>query len=290
LQPKILQFGPASEAKFIDINSRGEFSGSFLKKMAIIKSKKEIKLMGEGGKILSSILDMVIKEVKVGVNIKDLDILAENLIVNRGGKPAFKSYKGHKDDPPFPSTMCISVNNEVVHGDGTRSVVLKEGDIVDFDIGMRYPAKDGLYTDMSRTVSVGKISEDIKKLIQITKKSLELGIEQVRPGNKIKDISRAVQECVESQGFSVVKRLVGHGVGHEVHEEPMVPNFIEKKWGNIELKEGMTLAIEPMVNIGGSDIKTAKDGWTVITKDGSLSAHFEHTVAVTRDGYKILTK
>jgi methionyl aminopeptidase len=258
--------------------------------MSVIKSKKEIKLIGEGGKILSSILSTVIKNVKPGANIKDLDVLAEELIAEHGGKPSFKNYKGHKDDPPFPSTMCISINNEVVHGDGTRNIVLAKGDIVDFDLGMRYPAKGGLYTDMSRTVAVGKIREDVEKLVQVTKKSLDLGIRQIKPGNKIKDISRAIQEYVEGQGFSVVRRLVGHGVGHEVHEEPMIPNFVDKKWGNIVLKEGMVLAIEPMVNVGSSDIKTAKDGWTVITSDDNLSAHFEHTVAVTRDGYKILTK
>jgi methionyl aminopeptidase len=258
--------------------------------MATIKSEKEIKLMRKGGKMLSSILNMVIKEIKPGVDIKDLDVLAEKLIISHGGKPAFKNYKGHDSDPPFPSTMCISINDEVVHGDGTRSVVLNKGDIVDFDIGMRYPAKDGLYTDMSKTVPVGNISKELEKLIKVTKKSLELGIEQVKPGNRIKDISRAIQEYVESNGYSVVRRLVGHGVGHEVHEEPMIPNFVDKKWGNIKLKKGMTLAIEPMVNVGSSDIKTAKDGWTVITSDSSLSAHFEHTVAVTQDGYNILTK
>ncbi len=246
--------------------------------------------MEKGGQILSSVLGMVLDKVKPGVNIRDLDVLAEKLIVEHGGKSAFKNYKGHDDDSPFPSTMCISVNSEVVHGDGARNIALKSGDIADFDIGMRYPARGGTYTDMSRTIPVGKISDEAQKLIQVTKKSLELGIEQVKPGNKIRDISKAVQDYVESNGFSVVRRLVGHGVGREIHEEPMIPNFVDKKWGNIELKEGMTLAIEPMVNVGGPDIKTSDDGWTVVTSDNSLSAHFEHSVAVTKDGCKILTK
>lgn len=258
--------------------------------MIYIKTEKEIELMKKGGRILSSVLDMVIREVKPGTNIKDLDALAEKLIIEHGGKPSFKNYKGHDDDPPFPSTMCVSVNSEVVHGDGTRDIILKEGDIVDFDIGMKYPKNGGLYTDMSKTVPVGEISDQAKKLIEVTKKSLELGIRQIKPGNKIKDISKAIQDYVECNGFSVVRRLVGHGVGKEIHEEPMIPNFVDKKWGDIELKEGMTLAIEPMVNIGSADIKTNEDGWTVITSDNSLSAHFEHSVAVTQNGHQILTK
>lgn len=258
--------------------------------MIVIKTKKEIEIMKKGGKILASILDKVIKEVRPGAKIKDLDDLAERLIVEAGGQPAFKNYKGHEGDLPFPSTLCISVNDEIVHGDGTRDVTLKDGDIVDLDIGMRYPAKNGLYTDMSKTVPVGNISKEAKKLLQVTEESLYLGLKKIKPGNTIGDIGEAIQNYVESKGFSVVRRLVGHGVGKKVHEEPMIPNFKDKKAKEIKLKEGMTLAIEPMVNVGGADIKVSPDKWTVITSDGSLSAHFEHTVAVTKNGFKILTK
>ncbi len=258
--------------------------------MISIKTKKEIDILSEGGKILSFVLDEVIKRVKVGVNIRDLDLFAEKLILDNNGIPSFKNYKGHKNDAPFPSTMCISINNEVVHGAGNRDITLSSGDIVDFDIGMKYPAGGGLYTDMSKTVGVEKVSKETEKLLSVTKKSLELGIKQVKPGNKIIDIARAIQNCAEGNNFSVVRQLTGHGVGYSVHEDPMIPNFVEDRFGNIELKEGMVLAIEPMVNMGDYNIKTADDGWTVVTADGSLSAHFEHTVVVTKDGSEILTK
>lgn len=258
--------------------------------MISIKTKKEIDVLRDGGKILSSVLDEVIKSVKVGVNIRDLDLLAERLILGNNGVPSFKNYKSHKDDIPFPSTMCISINNEVVHGAGNRDIVLSSGDIVDFDIGMRYPAKNGFYTDMSKTVFVESVDKEVERLLSVTKKSLELGIEQVKPGNKIADIARAIQSYVESNNFSVVRKLTGHGVGFGVHEDPMIPNFVEDRFGEIKLKEGMVLAIEPMVNMGDYDIKTADDGWTVVTADGSLSAHFEHTVVVAKDGFEVLTK
>lgn len=258
--------------------------------MITIKTKEEIDLIKKGGKILASVLGMVLKNAKAGVSIKDLDKLAEKLIVEKGGIPSFKNYKSHKDDQPFPSTLCISVNNEVVHGDGTRDIILKDGDIVDFDIGMKYPAKGGLYTDMSKTVGIGNISSEAKKLINVTEQSLYVGIKKIKPGNTIADIGEAIQSYVEDNGFSVVRRLVGHGVGKEVHEEPMIPNFKDGKSREIKIKEGMVLAIEPMVNAGGADIKVSPDKWTVVTLDGSLSAHFEHTVAVTKNGFKILTK
>ncbi|MBT4277801.1 type I methionyl aminopeptidase [Candidatus Falkowbacteria bacterium] len=258
--------------------------------MIYIKSEKEINVMRQGGRILASVLDEIIKEVKVGVNIKDLDKLADDLIIKHGGKPSFKGYKNKKDDPAFPSVMCISINSEVVHGDGTRSIILQDGDIVDFDIGMQYPAKNGLYTDMSKTVPVGEISNEAEKLLRVTEKSLELGLKQIKPGNKLKDIQKAIQDYVEGNGFSVVRSLTGHGVGKEVHEEPMIPNYVEEKFGNIIIEKGMTLAIEPMVNVGNYEIKTLDDGWTVATSDNKLSAHFEHTIAVTENGCEILTK
>lgn len=256
--------------------------------MIIIKTKEEIDLMEKGGKMLASILNKVIEKVGPGVKIKDLDDLAEKLILEVGGSPAFKNYKSHKEDLPFPSTLCISVNSEVVHGDGTRDVTLKEGDIVDLDIGMRYPARDGLYTDMSKTVPVGNISNEAKKLLRTTEESLYVGLKKIKPGNMIGDIGEAIQNYVEERGFSVVRRLVGHGVGKKVHEDPAIPNFADKN--KIKIEEGMTLAVEPMINIGGPDVKFSSDSWTVVTADESLSAHFEHTVAVTEKGFKILTK
>lgn len=258
--------------------------------MALIKTPAEIKLIREGGKILSFVLDETIKKAKVGANIRDLDLFAEKLIIKNGGVPSFKGYQTHKSDPPFPSTICISINEEVVHGDGTRSIILKSGDVVDFDIGMRYPAKGGLYTDMAKTVAIGEVSLQLQKLIDVTRKSLYAGISKMKPGNHIKDISMAIQNYVESNGFSVVTELVGHGVGHEVHEDPMVPNYVEGRWGRIELKEGMVLALEPMVNVGGPEVETGDDGWSVSTVDKSISAHFEHTIAVTKNGCSVLTE
>ncbi len=257
--------------------------------MIYIKTEQEIGIIREGGKILSSVLDDVISRAKVGAKICDLDKIAEELILKKGGIPSFKNYSCGKNCPPFPSTVCISINSEVVHAPGNRKTILKSGDIVGFDIGMRYPAKGGLYTDMARTISVGKISKIAKKLIKTTKKSLMLGLKQVKDGNRIIDISRAIQNCAESAGFSVVRDLTGHGVGKEVHEDPKIPNYAEKYFGKIELKQGMVLAIEPMINVGGYKIKTLSDGWAIVTADKSLSAHFEHTIAVTKTGCEILT-
>ena len=259
--------------------------------MIIIKTDEEIEIIREGGEILASILDKVIEKAKPGANIRDLDEMAEKMILQNNGIPSFKHYKQKKSDPPFPSTMCVSINEEVVHGDGTRDRKLVEGDIVDFDIGMRYPINKGggLYTDMSRTVGIGKISDQAKKLIDVTKKSLELGIKQIKPGNRIVDIERAIQNYIEQHNFSVVRSLTGHGVGKAVHEEPMIPNYVENHFGKIEFKKGMVIAIEPMVNIGGYEVKFLPNEWAVVTADKSLSAHFEHTIAVVEDGYKILT-
>ncbi|MEA2064699.1 MAG: type I methionyl aminopeptidase [Patescibacteria group bacterium] len=258
--------------------------------MIYIKTKQEIDIIREGGKILSSILNNVISHAKAGAKICDLDKMAEELILKKGGVPSFKNYGGDgKNSLGFPSTMCISINNEVVHGSGKRKIILQTGDIVDFDIGMRYPAKGGLYTDMSKTIGVGKISKIAQKLIKVTKKSLALGIEQIKEGNRIIDIARAIQNHAENAGFSVVRDLTGHGVGKEVHEDPKIPNYVDNHFGKIELKQGMVIAIEPMINVGKYKIKTLNDGWTVATADNSLSAHFEHTVAVTKTGYEILT-
>ncbi len=212
-----------------------------------------------------------------------LNEFAEQGITKAGGRPSFKNYGGKKN--PFPAALCTSVNSVVVHGIPSREVILKSGDIVSLDIGMEYKK---LYTDTAITVGVGNISEQAKKLIDVTKKSLDLGIAQARAGNRIGDISHAIQTTVETAGFSVVRDLVGHGVGYDVHEDPPVPCYGKKGTGPL-LEEGMVLAIEPMVCAGEYFLNFEKDGWTISTKDGSLAAHFEHTVAITRSGAQILT-
>ncbi|MEA3463572.1 MAG: type I methionyl aminopeptidase [Patescibacteria group bacterium] len=277
--------------------------------MIIIKTEKEIAIIRQGGKILANILKKLIAEVKPGVTTGHLEKMACELIKQAGGRPSFKGYKSMHDAQGFPTALCASINNEVVHAPAIPSRRLNTGDIIDIDIGMEYPifatqsrgiAADrpvnadsemgGYYTDMSATTPVGKISKQAKKLINVTRKSLELAIKQVKPGNSLNDIGKAIQQYVESQGFSVVRDLVGHGVGVAVHEEPQVPNYeIANPKDNIILKPGMVIAIEPMVNIEDWKVKNGKDGFTIVTADGSLSAHFEHTVAVTEKGCRVLT-
>ncbi|MFA6428678.1 MAG: type I methionyl aminopeptidase [Candidatus Buchananbacteria bacterium] len=261
--------------------------------MIIIKTPAEIALMKQGGKILADILDQVAKTVKPGVTTQQLDELAEDLILKAGGRPAFKNYQVFGDEPPFPTTLCTSINQEIVHGPARPARVLLLGDIISLDIGMEYPytgVKSGLYTDMATTVAVGKISALARKLLKVTKESLFLGLAQIRPGQQIKDISLAIQQYVESQGFNVVRDLVGHGVGQKIHEEPSIPNFFQANHPEIKLKPGMTLAIEPMVVTGKYHTKTLADGWTTVALDGGLAAHYEHTIVVTNDGYEIITK
>jgi len=246
--------------------------------MIIIKTKKEIKKIRAGGHLLALSMAELKESVKAGMTTKDFDVLAEKLAKQYKAKPSFKGYKG------YPASICVSVNDELVHGlPGDK--VLQEGDIVSLDFGLLYK---GYYSDMAITVGVGKIDEQVQKLIKVTEESLSAGIDQMEPGNHLSDISAAVQNFVETRGYSVVRNLTGHGVGKEVHESPQIPNFGEPGQGPV-LKEGMVLAIEPMVNIGTHETELATDGWTFKTKDDSLSAHFEHTVAVTKDGFEILT-
>jgi len=253
----------------------------------MIKSSKEIEFMREGGRILAKVLKDIKKATKPGVSTKELDELAEELIRKFGGEPAFLNYqvKGEKGKP-FPATLCTSLNHEVVHSIPSKKNILEEGGIIGLDLGMLYK---GFYTDTAQTVGIGKISSEAKKLIEVTRKALYTGINQVKPGNSIGDIGAAIQKYVEKEGFSVVKQLVGHGIGKDVHEEPKIPNFGEPHSGSF-LKTGMILAIEPMVNVGEETVETADDNWTITTSDKSLSAHFEHTVAVTDKGYEVLTQ
>ena len=247
-----------------------------------IKTPEEIELIAEGGKLLRSILNDVAKLVKPGVTTKDLSDFANKEIRKVGGVPSFIGY-GEKRNP-FPAAICTSVNDVVVHGIPGKEV-LAEGDIVGLDIGMIYK---NLFTDTAITVAVGSVDEKKQKLINTTKRALEIGIQQAVIGNKTGDIGHAVQTFAEKEGFSVVRDLVGHGVGYSVHEDPQVPNYGKKGTG-AKLVEGMVIAIEPMLCTGTYHVYFESDGWTIRTEDGGLSAHFEHTIAITCKGPRILT-
>lgn len=253
--------------------------------MITIKTPEEIKILREGGRRLASVLYEVAEKVRPGLATIELDELAEKLIRDNNGESSFKNYKTKEDKIPFPASLCVSVNDEIVHGIPRRDRILKEGDIVSLDLGMKYK---NLYTDMAITVPVGKIDKQAKKLIEITEKSLAEGIRIIKEGNYIGDIGFAIQKYVEKKGFNVVRKLVGHGVGYKTHEAPEIPNFGKKGTREI-LKSGMVLALEPMITAGSPDIILDSDNWTWKTKDGSLAAHFEHTVVVTKNGAGILT-
>lgn len=246
--------------------------------MIHLKSRRELEVMRRAGQATATILKELAEATKPGVMTKELDVIAERRCKELGVKPAFKGYHG------FPSSVCVSVNEQVVHGIPSDRV-LKEGDIVGLDFGV---IVDGYYGDSARTVPVGAISPQAASLLDATEKCLLEGIKQAIPGNRLFDISFAIQNYVEARGFSVVRDFVGHGIGRSLHEEPQVPNFGPKGKG-VTLKEGMVIAIEPMINIGGHAVRVESDGWTAVTVDGSLSAHFEHTVAITENGPEILT-
>ena len=250
--------------------------------------------MRQGGKILAAILKKLCQAVKPGVTTGQLEEMALVLIKGAGARPAFKGYKSMMETKAFPTALCTSINEEIVHAPALPSRKLKSGDIIGIDVGIEFPFIDGqhgYYTDIAATVPVGKVSKEAAKLINVTRRSLDVAIEKIRPGNNLNDIGSAVQNFVEAHGFSVVRDLVGHGVGTAVHEDPQIPNFSisDGSLENFTLKPGMTLAIEPMVNIGGHAIKGMPDGFTIVTADGSLSAHFEHTIAVTKDGHTVIT-
>lgn len=253
--------------------------------MSIIKTREEITLLREGGHILARVLADVVGAVRAGISTHELNRIAEEHIRASGGEPAFKGYQAFGARVAYPATLCTSINDEVVHGIPSEKRILKAGDIIGLDIGMKYK---GLYTDMAVTVPVGAIDMKAQKLIAVTKKSLDIAIAAVRAGATIGDIGHAVQTYVEGEGFGVVRDLVGHGVGHAVHEDPQVPNFGKKGTG-MRLKEGMVLALEPMVTERGWKVKIDADQWTWRTRDGSRAAHFEHTIIVTKNGAEVLT-
>ena len=246
--------------------------------MITIKSEKEIEIMRQGGKILARIMEELKNKVEIGITTKELDRAADALVFKSGVKPAFKGYDG------FPATLCTSVNHVIVH-QIPSDYKLKNGDIISLDMGIIYK---GLFSDMAITVSVGEIDINTKKLIDITKNSLVKGIKTIKPGRHIGDIGFNVQKYIEQSGFNVVRDLCGHGIGKNLHEDPQILNYGKKGEGE-EMKKGMVLCIEPMASIGDSRIKKFQDGFGWQTRDNSLSAHFEHMIAVTRDGYEILT-
>lgn len=249
--------------------------------MAImIKTPQEIEKMRRSGQVVREILEHVRQFVKPGATTQDLENAAAEKMKELGAKPAFKGYHG------YPCVLCTSVNDEVVHGIPSSTRVLKDGDIVSIDTGVII---DGYYGDSATTIAVGsKIPEKTRKLLEVTKTSLQRGIDAIKPGATLGDVGAAVQEVVEAGGFSVVRDFVGHGIGTRLHEDPQVPNYGRRGQGQ-KLREGMVIAIEPMVNVGRPEVQVLSDGWTAVTQDGSLSAHFEHTVAVTAQGAEILT-
>jgi len=252
--------------------------------MIHLKSKEEINKMRSAAQIVVEALNTVKEMVEPGVSTWDLDKKAEEVALKRGAKPAFKGYSD------YPGSVCFAINSEVVHGIPSKKKILKEGDIVGIDFGV---ILDGFYGDSAITVPVGEVSSLAHKLLKVTEESLLKGIQEAAPDNGLYDISHAIQSYVEDMGFSIVRSFVGHGIGKSLHEDPQVPNFVPNN-GNrangVKLKPGMVIAIEPMVNVGKPDIKILSDGWTAVTVDGTLSAHFEHTVAVTDSGPMILTQ
>ena len=248
--------------------------------MVVLKTGRELSVMREACRISAGALMTAGKAIEPGITTAEIDEIAESYILSQGGTPNFKNYEG------YPATACISINNEVIHGIPSKKRKIERGDIVSIDLGAKF---DGYHGDNAATFACGDITPEAKRLLEVTKEALMRGISAALPGGRIGDISNAVQSFVEKNGFSVVREFVGHGIGTHLHEPPEVPNFGTAGHG-IRLLPGMTLAIEPMVNAGNYGVKVLPDGWTVLTKDGSLSAHFEHTVAITPDGPLIMTK
>lgn len=255
--------------------------------MIIRKSAAELEKMRRAGLLVWEILNRLRGMVKEGVSTLDLEVEAEKMIQAAGARPAFKGYYVPAVGQKYPFVLCTSVNDEIVHGMPSAKRILKPGDIVSIDTGVEL---DGYYGDSAITVAVGEPEEKVKNLLRVTEEALELAIQQARDGNRLFDISGAVERHVTSNGFSVVREYVGHGIGTRLHEEPQVPNYVDRKNENPRLKPGMVLAIEPMVNAGRPESKVLQDRWTAVSKDGSYSAHFEHCVAITENGPWVLTR
>ena len=248
--------------------------------MIIIKSQREIEIMREAGNILALTREMLIPHIKPGITTAKLDKLAEEFIIANGAKPSFKDYNG------FTGSLCTSVNEVVVHGIPSRKKVLKSGDIITIDIGVEYK---GYHADSAYTYAVGKVTKEVETLLEVTKAALYEGLKYAKPGNHVSDISHAIEQYAKPYGYGIVEEFTGHGIGQSLHEDPYVPNFGPPKEGPI-LQEGMTFCVEPMFNLGTKNVKILRDNWTTVTTDRKYSAHFEHTIAITKDGYDILTK
>jgi methionyl aminopeptidase len=254
--------------------------------MKNLKSEAEIAALREGGRILSDILRRIVAMAVPGATTDELEAATLRFMSDAGGEPSFKGYRTSPRQRPFPSALCLSLNSEVVHAPALPRRILKDGDLLKIDVGLRYK---GLYTDMATTVAVGRVSRDASELVEATRQALEIGISKAVAGGWISDIGKAIDRHLRRHGYSAVRDLVGHGVGYAVHEEPSIPNYFDRRAEPVEMAPGMVLAIEPMVNFGSWEVATGPDGWTVLTADGSLSAHFEATVAVTEHGTEIIT-
>ncbi len=252
--------------------------------MILLKSPQELAIMRQANRIVAEVLDDLCAAVRPGVTTDELDRMAEELTYKKGAKPAFKGYRPR--NVAYPKSLCVSVNEEIVHGIPSRRK-LKVGDIVGLDFGVVY---QGFFGDSARTVAVGEASEQAERLMTVTREALYAAIEQARAGNRISDIALAVEEAAGGAGFSVVQEFAGHGIGRALHEDPQVPNYFRRGMANPRLQPGMVLAIEPMVNQGTAELRILDDGWTAVTADGKLSAHFEHSVAITENGPEILSE
>lgn len=258
--------------------------------MITIKTHDEIVLMRKGGRSLARILQKVSDAVRPGIIIKELNDMAEKEIRSAGGDPVFLGYRNSRKGAPYPASLCISINDEVVHGVGTRNISLKEGDIVGLDIGMRFPSGSGLCVDMAVTVGVGSIAKSAQTLINASREALQEAIALVRPGVQTRELSRAIEAVCRKGNFSPVHDLTGHGIGKALHEDPPIFCYDDPRLPNTELKEGMVICIEPMILAGGWQVLVDPDGWTIRSRDGCLASHFEHTIAVTEDGHEVLTQ
>ncbi len=255
--------------------------------MGLIKTTDDIEILSEGGSRLARVLDTVESRVIPGISTKELDSIAEKAIRAGGDEPSFLGYTPEGAPSPYPNSLCVSVNDEVVHGIPANDKILAEGDIVSIDLGLKHK---GFHTDMARTVAVGKINKNTENLVNTTREALYAGIEEAKPGNNIGDISAAIECVARKRGFSIVEELGGHGIGRQVHEDPFIPNF-GKKGDGLKLEPGMVIAIEPIFNEGSRDVELSPvDDYTFATNDGYKSAHFEHTIAITEDGPEILTQ
>lgn len=254
--------------------------------MSLIKTPEEIQKLKRGGELLSRTLREIREACVAGVGTETLDAIARKRFAEAGGKPSFLGYQISKSDPPYPGALCVSINDEVVHGLAVPNRTIQDGDVVGLDIGVWL---DGLCTDMATTVLVGDVEPAARPLAEDTRAALVAGLEVIREGALVSDIGAAIEDALKPKGYGIVKDLVGHGVGHGVHEEPQIPNYREPRAPRVVLKAGMVIAIEPMVTLGDWRVHMKDDGWTIVTADGSTAAHFEVTVAVTKDGYELIT-